>query len=53
MTTAVRAEEAAAQDVAVTIVDTDVHPLPVSGDCLGTETEAGLKAGAGRLARVQ
>ena len=34
MTTIQRAEEFVAQDIAVTIVDTDVHPLPVSGEVL-------------------
>ena len=34
MTTIERTEEAVAQDIAVTIVDTDVHPLPVSGAVL-------------------
>src|ERR1700712_1053952 len=29
-----RTEEAVGRDIAVTIVDTDVHPLPVSGDVL-------------------
>jgi hypothetical protein len=30
----VREEDAVGQDIAVTIVDTDVHPLPVSGEVL-------------------
>ena len=34
MTTIERTEEAVAQDTEVTIVDTDVHPLPVSGEVL-------------------
>jgi hypothetical protein len=34
MTTVERTEVAVAQDIAVTIVDTDVHPLPVSGEVL-------------------
>ncbi len=34
MTTVVRTEETVGQDIAVTIVDTDVHPLPVSGAVL-------------------
>ena len=29
-----RADDFVAQDIAVTIVDTDVHPLPVSADVL-------------------
>ena len=29
-----RTNDSVAQDVAVTIVDTDVHPLPVSGEVL-------------------
>ena len=34
MTTVERTEDAVARDIAVTIVDTDVHPLPVSGAVL-------------------
>src|SRR3954467_1634610 len=34
MTTVERTEDAVAQDIAVRIVDTDVHPLPVSGAML-------------------
>ena len=34
MTTIERVQERVAEDIAVTIVDTDVHPLPVSGDVL-------------------
>src|SRR4051812_50004880 len=34
MTTVERTEDAVAQDIAVTIVDTDVHPLPVSSAVL-------------------
>ena len=34
MTTVERLQEDVAQDIAVTIVDTDVHPLPVSGEVL-------------------
>ena len=29
-----RTNDSVAQDIAVTIVDTDVHPLPVSGEVL-------------------
>ena len=34
MTTESMQEDVLAQDIAVTIVDTDVHPLPVSGEVL-------------------
>jgi len=43
MTTIERAENAVAQDIAVTIVDTDVHPLPVSGEVLKSYAPAEWK----------
>ena len=46
MTTIERTEEAVAQDIAVTIVDTDVHPLPVSGEVLKSYAPAGVEGQA-------
>jgi predicted TIM-barrel fold metal-dependent hydrolase len=43
MTITERAENAVAQDIAVTIVDTDVHPLPVSGEVLKSYAPAEWK----------
>ncbi len=43
MTTIERMHEDVAQDIAVTIVDTDVHPLPVSGEVLKSYAPAEWK----------
>src|ERR1700745_3116388 len=45
MTTVERLQEDVAQDIAVTIVDTDVHPLPVSAEVLKSYAPAGGKGG--------
>src|SRR4029079_13758865 len=38
-----RTNDSVAQDIAVTIVDTDVHPLPVSGEVLKSYAPAEWK----------
>ncbi len=43
MTTTEERRQAAAEDVAVTIVDTDVHPMPVSADVLKSYAPAEWK----------
>ena len=50
MATIVRTQEDVAQDIAVTIVDTDVHPLPVSGEELKSYAPAEWRDKRGRQA---